>query len=207
MDQLVSKNIIVYLSGYEPTTSSYSVLNSMCLQGNTNIVFNLTGIQSSVFGYYKVEGNINDTTIFALYPILSGNIPVLTIDTFTYTLYPSSGVTPIDISVYYRNGLSATFMMYFSCTPANILDMDLTVINTQMLYSNDVFIPFLNLEDNKNTVYTSAFVALTAAASQNQVVYLKTNQEIDTSLSATSFSSLSDSAYINTQYSERIRAL
>ena len=85
--------------------------------------------------------------------------------------------------------------------------MDITILDTQMTSKDGVFIPFMNLEDNNNTIYTAAYVSISASIVPTQVIYLKTDPEINISLSATTFSSLSDSAYIDTEDSKRLLAI
>ena len=207
MEQLAFKSYTIYLSCAEPTSTDITGSQSIYIQGNTNLVFNLSGIATSTYGIYKLYGKVNDIQILALDPQITSTTSTLPITSFTYTVYPSNSSFTVNMCALYRNGLSAMFNVDIFSTPENILDMELNILNTQMLHGSGSFIPVMNIEGSDNTVYPLAYVNLSASDTPRYVVLLKTDPELTPSLSASTFGTLSTSLFINTENSERISAL
>lgn len=207
MEQLASKpSTTIYLSGHEPISSSYT-LNYVCiLQGMTNIVLNLSNIDTSIYNIYKLVFLKNTDIIDTIYPIVSGGNTILPSNTINYNYTPTT-IDVLTLSAFYRNGKNITFNISLCATFDNILDMDLTILNSQMTYVSGSYVPIINFESNSNTIYPISYFETGSASQQFISIYLKTDPELTPSLSTTTFRILSSSNYINTEDSERIIAI
>jgi hypothetical protein len=206
MEQLTSKpTYTIYISGYEPVSMSYTLYQTHSIQGSTNLIFNLTGIDIGTYGVYRVKCTTPELNIFDITTSISGNTVFISNPIINYTYYPKNKNDYITVDVLYRNGYKTTFGITLCTVAENILDKDLTLLNTQMLYYSGVYIPFFNFESNENIIYPVAYsTVLVQQQTSSAVIYLKTDPEIDTSVSETTFYGLSASNFINTENSERI---
>jgi len=209
MEQLTSKpTYTIYISGYEPVSSSYTLYQTHSIQGTTNLLFNLTGVNVGSYGFYKIQGKTPTANIFNIIPSISGSSISLSSSLVSYTYYPEYKNDYITVNVFYRNGYQTTFGITLCTVAENILDKDLTILNTQMFYSNNKFVPILNLESNENTIYPISYSDIQQQQESGAtVIYLLTDPEINVSLSASNFPVLSSSNFINTENSERIAAI
>jgi hypothetical protein len=203
MEQLTSNpTYTIYISGYEPVSSSYTLYQKHSIQGTTNLVFNLTGVNIGTYGFYRIQCKTPTVNIFNISPSIVGTSVSLSTNLITHTYYPDYKNDYITVDVFYRNGYKTTFGITLCTVAENILDKDLTILNTQMFYSNNKFVPILNLESNENTIYPIGYSDIQQQQAATTVIYLKTDPEQDVSLTA--FSVLSSSNIINTENSNRI---
>jgi hypothetical protein len=206
MELLASKNTYtLYLSNFLPSLSSYTLTQTHSIQGNTLITLNLTGISTVGVGVYKIKLESQDN-IFTINPGITGNATILQ-PTFSLNYIANSTFNVLSAVAFYRDGRTTTFLFNLSTVAENILDKDISFLNAQVIYTSGGIIPFFNLESNDNTIYPVALFTAVSSESISTNILLKTDPEINTSLSATNFEILSVSNFINTEDLERISAL
>ena len=207
MEQSTSKDtIIVNLAG--TPAGADATFNYQCaIQGNSTIMFTLTGIgigDNGVQGFEFEYDDSKDDAIF--YPAsFTGNVintlPVSAICHLYYHTDSSSDVISANISVLYQpigtaKPLSANHIVEIFSSATNTLDKEFSLLNSNLFTNDGVAVPSFNFESNQNIIYPVTFFELLSSAQSASGIYLTTNPETDTQ--ATNLSALSASGIVNT---------
>lgn len=144
----------IYLSNYAPVVGSYTLSQLKSIQGNSTINIILTSVSNGGFGIYKINTKAKDISVTTIPSITGNNTVIPTVITLPYNI--TTTFETISVIASYRNGFNTTFLINLSTVSNNILDKDISFLNTQVVYSSGNYIPILNLESNENTIYPVA---------------------------------------------------
>lgn len=209
-----SKNF--YLSCYEPVDNSYTINDTVSIQGNTTLRFIMSSVESNIYGVYRIVGHINNVQIFNTYPTITTLTSYVTSDIIEHSHFATQGTKTLKVTALYRNGLSAVFNTTLKTVYENILEQDLTILNSQSIYVSGNTLPIINLESNDNVIYPVVYQTLSAEASQRIKIYLLSNEEPETYTTGitsnnviydTEYNILSASGYITSEDDERIQLI
>lgn len=199
--------LTIYLSNYHPKTEDVIFEHSYALQGNTTVVYNLSGIQENIdstgirnliFDYRAAGGS---TILYN--PKFSGkSTSLLPFTASNHTFYQStsspsllSAVITVVYNRLYDDGiaprvgkikpLSAKHIIEFYSSAENVVDKNLKVLNSQMFTAGKdsrgdfvgEVIPILNFETDENIIYPMTFVQGLTTETIDTSVYLATDPE------------------------------
>ena len=195
MAHLDSKHTLqVNLSNGQALLENLQFNSHYSIQGNTTVTFVLSDIQNAIdpigVGIKGVEVNVDDgITDPVFYPAIfssTGSTTALPFTTFEHTYY--SAVSTIsslsaEFNIFYQQEdeslgpLSANQKIHFKTTADNIVDRNITLLNSQMFTYDGDPVPMFNIETDENIIYPLTYYQFLSAEREFLGIYLNTDEE------------------------------
>lgn len=158
------------------------------IQGPTDVCFDIDNIDLGNVGIYSFTFNYGDSsTVESISPVFSNGLPVeLPVSAVEHTYYQTttaaSELTAVATIKYMSvNGaapLTTEHKIVFKQSPANMIEKNLEIINTQLFTLSGDNTPFFNLESDENIIYPCAFLEIDDPVIFDDNIYLNTDPEV-----------------------------
>ena len=188
MAHLTSRHsLTVTLSNGVPSVDNV-ISHLYAIQGPTDVYFNINDIDLGNVGIYSFTFNYGDSSkVESIPPVFSNGLPVeLPVSAVKHTYYQATTATSeltavATIKYMSVNGaapLTTEHKIVFKQSPANTIEKNLEIINTQLFTLSGDNTPFFNLESDENIIYPCAFVEIDEPVIFDDNIYLNTNPEL-----------------------------
>ena len=195
MAHLDSKHTLqVNLSNGQALLENLQFNSQYSIQGNTTVTFVLSDIQNAIdptgVGIRGIEVDVDDgITDPVFYPAIfssTGSTTALPFTTFEHTYY--SAVSTIsslsaEFNIFYQQEdeslgpLSANQKIHFKTTADNIVDRNITLLNSQMFTYDGEPVPMFNIETDENIIYPLTYYQFLTSEREFLGIYLNTDEE------------------------------
>ena len=199
MAHLDSKHTLqVNLANAVPSSGNLEISSEYSIQGNTTVTFVLSDIQDAIsptgVGIKGIEvkpevndlGSLTDSTFYPAIFSSTGSTTALPFSTFEHTYYSTvSSVSSLsaEFNIFYQQEdaslgpLVANQKIHFKTTADNIVDRNITLLNSQMFTIEGDPVPMFNIETDENIIYPLTYYQFLSSERQFLGIYLNTDEE------------------------------
>ena len=190
------------------TGSRYvNILSRYAVQGNTTVTFVLSDIQNDIYnnqgsGVRGIEVNFGDYTSSPIFYSAEFNsdsetliLPFTAIDHTYYSPTSSLSALSATFTIFYQQisafddsgaspvggPLSAYHRIEFLTTADNIVDRNITLLNSQMFTHEGEPVPMFNIETDENIIYPLTYFKILTSEREFLGIYLNTDEELTVS--------------------------
>ena len=197
MAHLDSKHTLTLnLSNNQPDSNT-DFITRVAIQGNTTVTFLLSGIQENVREFHTDKPGFKSLKIDFGDPSSTGSVeyspkfregitdtlPFTGISHTYYSTASAYNTLSANIEAVYEQtdndvgDVTAHHIIEFRATPDNIVDRNLEILNSQMLFINDTSVPYFNVETDENVIYPLTYFELLSSARSLSGIYLASDPE------------------------------
>ena len=199
MAHLDSKHTLqVNLSNGQAFEENLQISSQYSIQGNTTVTFVLSNIQNAIdptgVGIKGIEvkpevndlGSIIDPVFYPAIFSSTGSTTALPFTTFEHTYYSAvSSISSLsaEFNIFYQQEdeslgpLSANQKIHFKTTADNIVDRNITLLNSQMFTIEGDPVPMFNIETDENIIYPLTYYQFLSSERRFLGIYLNTDEE------------------------------
>ena len=188
MAHLTSRHkLTIDISNAVPTTSAEVFDHIYAIQGPTDVLFVLSGIDLGSIGIYDFTVDYGDgSNIKNIEPLFIDRLPTkLSLSAVEHTFYlttsASSEITAQIVNRYLSvAGATPSIVTHnikFKQSAGNSIDKNLEILNTQLFTISAESVPLMNLESDENTIYPCAFLEVGEVIGVDDNIYINTDPE------------------------------
>ena len=188
MAHLTSRHkLTIDISNAVPTTSAESYEHIYAIQGPTDVLFVLSGIDLGSFGIYDFTANYGDgSSIKNIEPLFINRLPTeLSLSAVEHTFYQTTSASSevnAQIVARYLSDAGAipsivTHNIKLKQSAGNAIEKNIEILNTQLFTISAEAVPLINLESDENIIYPCAFIEVEDVERLDDNIYINTDPE------------------------------
>tara|TARA_R110000782_G_scaffold95496_1_gene179499 strand:- start:458 stop:1567 length:1110 start_codon:yes stop_codon:yes gene_type:complete len=188
MAHLTSRHkLTIDISNAVPTTSAESYEHIYAIQGPTDVLFVLSGIDLGSFGIYDFTANYGDgSSIKNIEPLFINRLPTeLSLSAVEHTFYQTTSASSevnAQIVARYLSDAGAipsivTHNIKLKQSAGNTIEKNIEILNTQLFTISAEAVPLINLESDENIIYPCAFIEVEDVERIDDNIYINTDPE------------------------------
>jgi len=188
MAHLTSRHkLTIDISNAVPTTSAETYNHIYAIQGPTDVLFVLSGIDLGSTGIYDFTVNYGDGSVIKnIEPLFINRLPTeLSLSAVQHTYYQtassSSEVNAQIVARYLSVGgnvpSTVTHNINIKQSAGSTIEKNIEVLNTQLFTISAAAVPLMNLESDENIIYPCAFFEIEEVERVDDNIYINTDPE------------------------------
>tara|TARA_R110002153_G_scaffold266866_1_gene430509 strand:+ start:975 stop:2084 length:1110 start_codon:yes stop_codon:yes gene_type:complete len=188
MAHLTSRHkLTIDISNAVPTTSAESYEHIYAIQGPTDVLFVLSGIDLGSIGIYDFTANYGDgSSIKNIEPLFINRLPTeLSLSAVEHTFYQTTSASSevnAQIVARYLSDAGAipsivTHNIKLKQSAGNAIEKNIEILNTQLFTISAEAVPLINLESDENIIYPCAFIEVEDVERIDDNIYINTDPE------------------------------
>ena len=188
MAHLTSRHkLTIDISNAVPTTSAESYEHIYAIQGPTDVLFVLSGIDLGSIGIYDFTANYGDgSSIKNIEPLFINRLPTeLSLSAVEHTFYQTTSASSevnAQIVARYLSDAGAipsivTHNIKLKQSAGNTIEKNIEILNTQLFTISAEAVPLINLESDENIIYPCAFIEVEDVERVDDNIYINTDPE------------------------------
>lgn len=188
MAHLTSRHkLTIDISNAVPTTSAEAYNYTYAIQGPTDVLFVLSGIDLGSIGIYDFTVNYGDgSSIKNIEPLFIDRLPKgLSLSAVEHTFYQTTSASSevnAQIVARYLSDAGAipsivTHNIKLKQSAGSTIEKNIEILNTQLFTISAKAVPLINLESDENTIYPCAFIEVEDVERIDDNIYINTDPE------------------------------